>query len=96
MPDPVISLPPGDPAPADPLVATADPTPVTPDPNVTGSGRDADDFDTRRRRRDHHDSARIVILVGSDHASRQHQTDEKAESQSCVYPVALIHACHFA
>jgi len=94
MPDPVISLPPGGPMPANPLVAAADPAPVTPDPNVTGCGRDADDFDTRRRRRHHHDTARVVILVGSDHASRQRQTEEKAEAQSCVYPVAPIHACY--
>jgi len=80
--------------PAYPLVATANPAPVTSDPDVARRGRDTDDFDTSRRRRHHHDTAHIVILVGSDHTSRQRQTEEKAEAQSCVYPVAPIHACY--
>jgi len=80
--------------PANPLVATADPAPITPDPDVARCGRDTDDFDTGRRRRHHHHTAHVVILVGSYHTSRQRQAEEKAEAQSCVYPIALIHVCY--
>jgi hypothetical protein len=52
-----------------PLMAIADPIPVTPHPHVTGNGSYADDLLARRGWCDHHDAARVMPLIGDNDAS---------------------------
>jgi hypothetical protein len=63
----------------DPLVPAANPIPIAPDPYIARCRCDADDLDSRRRWRHHHDTARIVTLIGDDHTPGQRHADEEAE-----------------
>lgn len=75
---------------ADPFVAAADPIPIASDPHVTRRRRDADDLDSRWRRRHHHDTACVVTLIGHDDTPGQ-DAGEEANGKDCDYPFVLIH-----
>lgn len=76
---------------ADPHMPAANPIPVAAGPDIAGIRRHADDFDARRRRCEHDDPARIVSLIGDNHASGQSHAEHEAEKGSCDYGLAVIH-----
>jgi hypothetical protein len=83
MIDPVIPMSAGRPTARDPHMTAADPIPISADPDVSGVGRGAGNFHTRRRRRDHDDSTGIVTLIGRHDTCGQCHCDDKAENSSC-------------
>jgi hypothetical protein len=91
MRHPMTSGPPLHPMTGDPFVPAADPAPITAHPDISRRGRDADDFDARRRRRNHDNPTRIVTLVGHHHASWQYDSTDEAHGYNRPSPGALIH-----
>lgn len=60
-----------------PLMPIPDPSPVAAQPYIAGCRRDADHFHTWGRRRDHHDTARIMPLIGDNDASGECGGDQQ-------------------
>jgi hypothetical protein len=67
-------------------VPTADPIPISAQPDISRRRRFSNDLHARRRRRHHHHAIGVVTLIGNDDARCKPDTEHEGARQTCAEP----------